>query len=120
MTVIDTVFHLLFRCAHRRLTRPFTHQRAEGVPRHESYVVCLACAKQFTYDLKEMRIGKMIDPAACTLPPGMPRPRQAALAYALGVAMPVVVRVGAALRAKKPERDKRQGKLGLEPGAIGR
>jgi hypothetical protein len=120
MTVIDTVFHLLFRCAHRHLTRPFTPLGAEGIPRHESYVVCLDCAKQFIYDLKEMRIGKMIDPAACTLPPGMPRPRQTAQAYALGVAMPVVVLVGAALRAKKPERDKRRGQVGLEPGAIGR
>jgi len=122
MTVIDTVFHLLFRCAHRHLTRPFTPLEGEGVPRRDSYVVCLDCARQFTYDLKEMRIGKMIDRShdACVLPPGMPRPRKAKLAYALGVAMPLVVLVGARLRAKKSGTDKRWGQGGLEPGAIGR
>jgi len=111
MNVLDTVLHLLFRCAHRHLTRPFTPLGEEGIPRRESYVVCLDCTKQFTYDLKEMRIGKMIDRShdACVLPPGMPRPRKTGLAYVLAVAMPVSVLVGAAVRAKKPQRDKTPG-----------
>jgi hypothetical protein len=117
MTVIDTVLHLLFRCTHGHLTRPFTFLGAEGSPRRESYVVCLDCTKQFTYDLKEMRIGKMIDRShdASVLPPGMPRPRKAELAYALGVAVPLVVLVGAGLRAKKSERDKKRRQVELEP-----
>ena len=117
MTVIDTVLHLLFRCAHRHLTRPFTPLGEEGVPRRESYVVCLDCTRQFTYDLKEMRIGKMIDRShdACVLPPGMPRPRTTKLAYALGVAVPLAVLVGASMRAKKQE-SKRRSKVELEPG----
>ncbi len=121
MTVLDTVLHLLFRCAHRHLTRPFTPLGEEGVPRRESYVVCLDCAKQFTYDLNEMRIGKMIDHShdVCVLPPGMPRPRKTGLASALAVAIPIAVLVGAALRPKKPERDKTPGQAGLERGAIG-
>lgn len=41
MTVIDTVLHLLFRWAHRQLTRHFTFLGEEGSPRRESYVVCL-------------------------------------------------------------------------------
>ena len=122
MTVIDTVFHLLFRCAHRHLTRPFTPLGEEGVARRESYVVCLDCAKQFTYDLKEMRIGKMIDRSheACVLPPGMPRPRRTKLAYALGIAVPLAVLVGTALRSKQPAGDKKRSQARLEPGAIGR
>jgi hypothetical protein len=118
MVVIDTVWNLLFRCAHRHLTRPFTPLGEEGVPRRETYVVCLDCTKQFAYDLKEMRIGKAIDHShdACVLPPGMPRPRKTKLAYALGVAVPVAVLVGAALTAKKPAAEKkREGQIKREP-----
>ena len=117
MTVIDTVLHLLFRCAHRHITRPFTPLGEEGVPRRESYVVCLDCTKQFTYDVKEMRIGEMIDRShdACVLPSGMPRPRKTKLAYTLGVAVPLAVLVGAGMRAKKQE-SKRRSKVELEPG----
>ncbi len=118
MTVIDTVLHLLFRCAHRHLTRPFTPLGEEGVPRRESYVVCLDCTRQFTYDLKEMRIGKMIDRShdACVLPPGMPRPRRTKLAYALGIAVPLAVLVGAGMRSKKQEKEKRRSEVELERG----
>jgi hypothetical protein len=118
MIVIDTVWNLLFRCAHRHLTRPFTPLGEEGVPRRETYVVCLDCTKQFAYDLKEMRIGKAIDHShdACVLPPGIPRPRKTKLAYALGVAVPVAVLVGAALTAKKPAAEKkREGQIKREP-----
>ena len=82
MTVIDTVFHLLFRCAHRHLTRPFTPLGEEGSPCRESYVVCLDCTMQFTYDLKEMWIGKMIDRShdACSA-----TSRYATPAYQIGV-----------------------------------
>jgi hypothetical protein len=104
MIVIDTVFHLLFRCAHRHLTRPFTPLAKEGAPHRETYVVCLDCTKQFAYDLNEMQIGKVIDHShdACVLPPGMPHPRRIKIAYVLGLAVPVAVLVGAALRARRP------------------
>jgi hypothetical protein len=118
MIVIDTVLKLLFGCAHRHLTRPFTPLGEEGVPRRETYVVCLDCTKQFAYDLKEMRIGKAIDHShdACVLPPGMPRPRKTKLAYALGVTVPVAVLIGAALTAKKPAAEKkREGQIKREP-----
>jgi hypothetical protein len=118
MTVIDTVLHLLFRCAHRHLTRPFTPLGEEGVPRRESYVVCLDCTRQFTYNLKEMRIGKMIDRShdASVLAQSMPRPRKTQLAYALEMAVPLLMLVGAGLRVRKSERDKRRGRIKLEPG----
>jgi hypothetical protein len=110
--VIDTALNLLFRCAHRHLTRPFTPLREHGVPRGETYVVCLDCTKQFAYDLKKMRIGKAIDHshAACVLPPGMPSPRKTKLAYAFGVAVPVAVLLGAPLTAKKAATEKSQSK----------
>jgi hypothetical protein len=108
MTVIDTVLHLLFRCGHRHLTRPFTPLAKNGIPHRETYVVCLDCTKQFAYDLNEMQIGMVIDHShdACVLPPGMPHPRKTRFAYALGLAVPVVVLVGAALRARKPAPEK--------------
>src|ERR1035437_2552241 len=59
--MIDTLLNLLFRCSHRRLTRPVAPITKAGQPHSQSYVVCLDCGKQFEYDLKEMRIGKVID-----------------------------------------------------------
>ena len=69
--VIDTILNLLFRCAHRHLTRPFTPVGGQAAPQGTTYVVCLDCTKQFAYDLKAMRIGKAIDHAhdACVIPP---------------------------------------------------
>jgi len=107
MIVIDTLLHLLFRCAHRHLTAPFTPLAEAGVPRRDTYVVCLDCTRQFAYDLREMRIGRVIDRShdACVLPPDMPRPRKTKLAYALGT-VPVAVLFGAALRSRKPAKEK--------------
>lgn len=117
--VIDTVLNLLFRCSHRHLTRPFTPLDKQGVPHGETYVVCLDCTKQFAYDLTEMRIGKAIDHShdACVMPPDMRKPRTTMLAHALGLAVPVAVLLGAALRAKKPAVEKRTGnKVKFNPG----
>jgi hypothetical protein len=110
MIVIGTVFNLLFGCAHRHLTRPFTPMGEEGVPRPEAYIVCLDCTQQFAYDWKKMRIGKAIDHPhdACVLPPGMPGHRKTKLAYALGVATPATVLAGTALTAKKPAVEKKR------------
>src|ERR1019366_6643016 len=56
--MIDSVLNLIFCCSHKRLTRPVTPIDKDGKPHGDTYVVCLACGKQFSYDLKEMRIGK--------------------------------------------------------------
>jgi hypothetical protein len=84
--MIDSVINLLFHCGHRHLTRPFTPLSEIGGPRGETYVVCLDCAKQFAYDLKEMRIGKAIDHShgACVIPGGVPKPRQIKLSMRSG------------------------------------
>jgi hypothetical protein len=117
--VIETLLNLLFRCPHRHLTRPFTPLGKKGAPDSETYVVCLDCAKQFAYDFKEMRIGKAIDHAhdACVIPPKIPRPVKKKLTYAIGVAVPVAVLLGAALTAKKPNAEEKREKPGKpDPG----
>jgi len=50
-TMIDNVLNLLFRCPHKRITRPMTPVSKGGVPQGDTYVVCLDCGKQFSYDL---------------------------------------------------------------------
>lgn len=87
--MIDTLLNLVFRCAHRRLTRPLTPVSRQDVP-CDTYVVCLDCGKQFEYDLNEMRIGKAI-----------PSPSNSKMKYALAVAAPVAaVAITSVLTAK--------------------
>ena len=110
--MIDTVLNLLFRCPHRRLTRPVAPVTKAGQPHSQSYVVCLDCGKQFAYDVIEMRIGKAIERShdAGVLPPGMPKPRKSALKYALARGPAASVLLAAVLKTKKkpakPEPDK--------------
>src|SRR5262245_22570586 len=59
--VIDTVLNLLFRCSHKRITRPITPAHKAGERGGDTYVVCLECGKQFLYDLNEMRIGRPVE-----------------------------------------------------------
>jgi hypothetical protein len=107
--MIDTVLNLLFRCPHRRLTRPVAPVTKVGQPHSQSYVVCLDCGKQFEYDLNEMRIGKAIDHShdAGVVPPDLPKPRKTKIKYALLGAVPAAVVLAAVLkgrkRAAKPE-----------------
>jgi len=58
--VIDNLLNLLFRCRHRRLSRPIAPVAKPGTARLAPYVVCLDCGKQFGYDLERMRMGKAI------------------------------------------------------------
>ncbi len=100
--MIDSVLNLLFRCAHRRLTRPVTPVSRSGVPHGETYVVCLDCGKQFSYDLQEMRIGKVIDHShdSGVVPPEAAKPRKTKLRYAFWAAVPLAVVLSAALKPK--------------------
>jgi hypothetical protein len=101
--MIDTLLNFLFRCGHRRLTRPMAPITKAGQPHSQSYVVCLDCGKQFEYDLNEMRIGKAIDHShdAGVVPPNMPKPRKTKIKYALLAAVPAAVVLGAVLRGSK-------------------
>jgi DNA-directed RNA polymerase subunit RPC12/RpoP len=59
--MIDSLMNLLFRCGHKRLTRPVTPVARTGAPPPgETYVVCLDCGQHFSYDAKNMRLGKRI------------------------------------------------------------
>ena len=101
--MIDTVLNLLFRCSHRRLTRPFAPITKAGQPHSQSYVVCLDCGRQFEYDLNEMRMGKAIDHSDDdgVIPPKLPTPRKTKVKYALLAALPAAVMLGAVLKGKK-------------------
>jgi len=107
--MIDTVLNLLFRCPHRRLTRPVAPIIKAGQPHIQSYVVCLDCGKQFEYDLSEMRIGKVIDHShdVGVVPPNLPKPRKTKIKYALLAAVPAALVLGAVLKGKKKARSRR-------------
>lgn len=109
--MIDSVFNLLFRCSHRHLTRPFTPLDEHGVPRGETYVVCLDCTKQFAYDLKEMRIGKAVGQShkACVVRTAAPKVRTNRLPFTLGVAVPIAFVLGTALTGKKRPSEMQEG-----------
>jgi hypothetical protein len=62
--MIDSVVNLVFRCRHKRLTRPVTPVDQISKLRAETYVACLECGKQFSYDTREMRIGKPLPSSA--------------------------------------------------------
>lgn len=101
--MIDNLLNLLFRCSHRRLTRPVAPITKPGQPHSQSYVVCLDCGKQFEYDVSQMRMGKAIDRSheAGVVPPDMPAPRKRKVGYALLAAVPAAVVLGAVLTGKK-------------------
>jgi len=119
--MIDSIVNLLFRCPHRRLTRPVAPVTKAGQPHSQSYVVCLDCGKQFEYDLKQMRIGKPIDHSndACVVPQDMPTPRQTKAKYALLAALPAAVLLGAVWKGrKKAAKSEESGRGGV--GESGR
>src|SRR5262249_12135653 len=111
--MIDSLLNLMFRCGHRRLTRPVTPVSKAGVPHGETYVVCLDCGKQFTYDLNEMRVGKAIDHShdACVVPDAPVKPRSGKMKYAFLASLPLAVVIGAALRTSK-----KTGPTPVDPG----
>jgi hypothetical protein len=101
--VIDNLMNLLFRCPHRRLTRPVAPITHAGQPHSQSYVVCLDCGKQFEYDLNEMRIGKIIDHSndvGVVAPKPSLRPTTK-MKYAVLAAVPVALVIGAFVKGKK-------------------
>lgn len=105
--MIDTVLNLLFRCPHRRLTRPVTPVSKAGQAHGETYVVCLDCGKQFSYDVRKMQIGKPIDHSHPTgvIPPNLPKPRSSKWKYVALAAVPLAAVLGASIKSRKPVSD---------------
>jgi hypothetical protein len=62
--MIDSIFNLVFRCTHRRRTRPFGLSTLSGATAR-SYTVCLDCGAHFDYDMHNFRDGKRIAASAC-------------------------------------------------------
>ncbi len=59
--MIDSIFNMVFFCAHRNTTFPLTPTRNDGpsppvAARTGTYVVCLDCGKEFPYNWRELRI----------------------------------------------------------------
>ncbi|HXN47153.1 MAG TPA: hypothetical protein VN893_10965 [Bryobacteraceae bacterium] len=120
--MISLLAELLFRCAHRRLTRPITPVSKPGVPSGETYVVCLECGKQFYYDWEKMRLGGPVErsEAKGVIPLDSPRPSRTKLKYALlGSAIPLAVLLGKTLLTKPKKKDPpaRGGSGSTEPRA---
>src|SRR4029077_18501 len=72
--MLDALLNVLFRCSHKRTTRPVT-PFGKGADRPgETYVVCLECGKEFYYDLTKMRIGSpsLRPRLAASCPPRFP------------------------------------------------
>lgn len=101
--MIDSILNLLFRCSHRRLTRPVSPISKAGQPHGEAYVVCLDCGKQFHYDLHAMKIGKPVEtsPDRGVLHPAMPGPRSRKVKYALWASVPLALFGAAVLKGSK-------------------
>jgi hypothetical protein len=104
--VLGSLFNiLLFRCGHRRTTFPLTPARRTGGSPAQTYVVCLDCGKQFTYDWKSMQRGERVDLSADS-PEVQPKPAKSKLRYvAWATAVPVAWLVAtAASKARKRSR----------------
>lgn len=54
---MNSLLDFLFGCAHARITFPMTPvNRKTRRPAGETYIVCLECGAEFTYDWDEMRV----------------------------------------------------------------
>ena len=101
--MIDNLLNLLFRCPHRRITRPITPVNKAGVRDGDTYVVCLECGKQFVYDLNEMRIGRPVEisPTMGVLNTEMRKPAKKLRYAALASAVPLAWIVTKVLKRSK-------------------
>ena len=104
--MIDSVLNLLFRCPHHRLTRPVSPVTKPGQPPARSYVVCLECGKQFEYHVKEMRIGKPIEPGTegVVVPTDRDRPRRSTLKLALKAMAAGAIMLGALFSGRRKSK----------------
>ncbi len=112
--MIDTILNLMFRCSHRRLTRPVTPAGKSGAPHEGAYVVCLDCGKHFAYDTKEMRIGKAIPrqrSGGVQYSDPLPEKSGSRLRYALWASVPLALIAGIVMNGgKKQPGETQKGK----------
>jgi hypothetical protein len=61
--MLDWLLNTVFGCSHAHITFPITPGRkpsAAGIHRHGTYVACLDCGQEFSYDWNEMRVGEPV------------------------------------------------------------
>jgi hypothetical protein len=64
--MFNSFINVLFGCSHRNTTFPLTPNRksvafpAPSATRNGTYVVCLDCGKELSYDWNAMRVGKPV------------------------------------------------------------
>jgi hypothetical protein len=110
--MIDSVLNLIFRCRHKRLTRPVTPAGKDKGSHEETYVACLDCGKHFSYDLTTMTIGKPLSRSGpvAVMPPDMPAPHRSKLKLAMmAVSIPIGLAVGSLMKSKRSKGDKPPG-----------
>lgn len=64
-----SIIDAIFGCSHRRTSFPQTPARPKGVVQvreladmdRSTYVVCLDCGKEFSYDWKAMKVGAPLE-----------------------------------------------------------
>lgn len=124
--MIDSIWNLLFRCQHSKTTFPLTPVRKKNdTSPPETYVVCLECGRQFTYDWENMRLGKMVDisggPAPSEpVPVRIPFRTKSNLRYLIwGSALSAVLVLGKAIQHRKRPRVTK-GKSAREDGESNR
>jgi hypothetical protein len=124
--VIDSIWNLLFRCQHRKTTFPLTPVRKKNdTSPAETYVVCLECGRQFTYDWENMRLGKVVDlsgaPAPSEpVPASIPFRTKSSLRYLIwGSALSAALVLGKAIQTRKrpPAKRVKSVKSAPEDGA---
>ena len=104
----DSLFNILFGCSHRRTTFPLTPARTSGSGPAQTYVVCLDCGKQFTYDWKSMQRGERVDLGADS-PEVKPKAAKSKLRYVAWIsAVPVAWLAVSAAKARKRARSDRK------------
>jgi hypothetical protein len=72
--MLQTFLDSLFGCSHPRTTFPITRGRKSlgahataTAAANRTYVVCLDCGKEFSYDWKSMSVGEVVEsPAAAS------------------------------------------------------
>jgi hypothetical protein len=67
--MMNSLLGKLFGCTHKRTTFPFTPAGRSGRScgaHKRTYIVCLACGKEFDYSWAEMRVCEPVDTASAS------------------------------------------------------
>ena len=66
--MLQNLFRTMFSCGHKRTTFPLTAKKGA-----ETYVVCLDCGQEFSYDWDRMRLGRPVTGSVAAAAAAAPR-----------------------------------------------